>query len=150
MSTSSTSSLREEILDLMIDLRPHLPTSAYPNIPKLTTIFTQTLSSGAFPRHRVAILPGDRKGKYLLRLLDRSLYQKLIGRSITITPPKMRGRRNTDIKVFIDAYKPEQNSRSKIKEINVSVMRSSSNTIRRRNYSIWGVAAVQYLNEFSY
>ena len=119
MSTSSTSSLREEILDLMIDLRPHLPTSAYPNIPKLTTIFTQTLSSGAFPRHRVAILPGDRKGKYLLRLLDRSLYQKLIGRSITITPPKMRGRRNTDIKVFIDAYKPEQNSRSKVKEVTV-------------------------------
>ena len=31
----------------------------------------------------------------------------------------MRGRRNTDIKVFIDAYKPEQDSRSKIKEITV-------------------------------
>ena len=103
----------------MIDLRPHLPTSVYPIIPKLTTTFTKTHSSGAFPRHRVAILPGDRKGKYLLRLLDRKLYQRLIGKSITISTPKMRGGRNTGIKVYIEAYKPEQNTRNKVTEITV-------------------------------
>ena len=32
----------------------------------------------------------------------------------------MRGRKNTDIKVFIEAYKHEQNARNRVKEITIS------------------------------
>ena len=103
--------------DLMIDLRQYIPTFAYPDVAKMATIFSQTLSIGNFPRHRVVITRGDRQGKFRVRLIDPRHYEELNGKSIRISPPAMRGREHRDYLIYLRPYQNEDGRKNKTKEI---------------------------------
>ena len=103
--------------DLMIDLRQYIPTFAYPDVAKMATIFSQTLSIGNFPRHRVVITRGDRQGKFRVRLIDPRHYEELNGKSIRISPPAMRGREHRDYLIYLRPYQNEDGQKNKTKEI---------------------------------
>ena len=62
-------------------------------------------------------MKGDKRGNYKFRICNAKLYRELVGKSIQISPPKTTGPSNTYIKVFIEAYKPDYNHRTNMKNI---------------------------------